>query len=59
MVASGVLGLYVPFWYREAPYGSRDQATRERDLELCRRHLTLQVTWDFLTIQLAGYERVL
>lgn len=57
MVNSGVrLGSLCLSGHRKYPFGSRDQATRERGLEIMQKALDLAGDLGLHTIQLAGYD---
>ena len=57
MVNSGVrLGSMCLSGHRKYPFGSRDQATRERSLEIMQKALDLAGDLGLHTIQLAGYD---
>ena len=57
MVNSGVrLGSMCLSGHRKYPFGSRDQATRERGLEIMQKALDLAGDLGLHTIQLAGYD---
>ena len=57
MINSGVrLGSMCLSGHRKYPFGSRDQATRERSLEIMQKALDLAGDLGLHTIQLAGYD---